>query len=481
MESENLDISDIRKINEYEWEIPKRGKMRVPGLVFSDENGLIEMDEEVRRQIINVATLPGIQKASIAMPDAHWGYGFPIGGVAAFEPENGVISVGGVGFDCNCGVRTLLTKVKYEEILPYLEEVANLLFERIPAGLGSEGKIKLDISTLDEVLEHGAHWAVEFGYGHSRDLEYTEERGRIKTANPAYVSDKAKRRELRQLGTLGSGNHYLEIQHVSEIYDEKTANVFGLELNDVVVSLHTGSRALGHQVGSDYLSVMARAAVKYGIEESLREKELASAPINSDEGQAYFGAICAAFNLAFANRQVITHLVREVFVEIGIYDMPLLYDVGHNTCKIEEHNIDGEIRKLYVHRKGATRAFGPGSEDLPERYRGVGQPVLIGGTMGTASYVLLGTELGMQKSFGSACHGAGRRMSRHAAARKFRAGEITNELRNKGIIIKGHSRAGISEEAPEAYKDVDAIAEIMHSAGIATKVSRLTPLVVIKG
>ncbi|MEM2900915.1 MAG: RtcB family protein, partial [Thermoplasmata archaeon] len=377
---------------------------------------------------------------------------------------------------------TLLTKVKFEEIMPYLHDLAKILFERIPAGLGSEGAIKLDIPTLDEILEHGAHWAVEFGYGHSRDLEYTEERGRIKSAVPAYVSNRAKNRELKQLGTLGSGNHYLEIQHVSEIYNEKAAKIFGLELNDVVVSLHTGSRALGHQVGSDYLSVMSQAAVKYGIKESLREKELASAPINSEEGQAYFGAISAAFNLAFANRQVITHLVREVFAEVaGIQDLPLLYDVGHNTCKIEEHIVDGQKRKLYVHRKGATRAFGPGKEDLPEKYRSIGQPVLIGGTMGTASYVLLGTELAMQKSFGSACHGAGRRLSRHAAARKFRAHEITTDLREKGIIIKGHSKAGISEEAPEAYKNVDEIAEIMHSVKIATKVSRLTPLVVIKG
>ncbi len=478
-----MDISHIRHLGNYAWQLPREGCMNVPGLVFSDEDGLIEMDEEVRRQIVNVACLPGIRMASIAMPDAHWGYGFPIGGVGAFDPAHGgVISVGGVGFDSNCGVRTMLTNASYNELAGSFEALADALYRNVPAGLGSEGEFKLDINTLDEVLKYGAEWAVERGYGRARDLEFTEDRGRLVRADPSMVSDKAKNRELKQLGTLGSGNHYLEVQRVMEIFDEETARVFGLEANEILVSLHTGSRALGHQVGCDYLPIMTHASEKYGIEIAKREKELASAPINSDEGERYFGAICAAFNLAFANRQVIAHVVRQTFAKVtGISDMPLLYDLGHNTCKIEKHFIDGKERKLYVHRKGATRAFGPGSDEIPEEYRNVGQPVLIGGTMGTSSYVLVGTEEGMKRSLGSACHGAGRRMSRHTAMSIYTQDEVTEELRRSGIIVKGHTRAGIAEEAPGAYKDVDKVADIMDKSHIAKKVARLVPVVVIKG
>ncbi|MGC8965953.1 MAG: RtcB family protein [Caldimicrobium sp.] len=476
-----MELKKLHKISDYEWEIPKTGDMRVPGKIFGSQKLIEEMDDMVYQQVCNVASLPGIVKASIAMPDAHWGYGFPIGGVAAFDPEEGgIISVGGVGYDISCGVRTLLSPLTKKEIEPYLEKLVKELFETVPSGVGSEGEIKLSPTQLDEVLVGGAKWAVEKGYGYPEDLEYIEEKGCMEGADPSYVSMEAKKRQHRQVGTLGSGNHYLEIQYVAEIYDRKVASAFGLFEGQVVVSIHCGSRALGHQIATDYLPVLAKAARKYGI--PIKEKELVCAPIESEEGKAYFKAMCCGINCALANRQVITHLVREVFKDLfpGVY-LRLLYDVSHNTCKVEYHMVNGKRNKLYVHRKGATRAWGPGRPELPEAYREVGQPVIIGGSMGTASYILVGTTQGEEKAFGSACHGAGRTMSRHQAIKSFRAEELIERLRKKGIIVMGKSKKGLAEEAPEAYKDVSLVIEATCKAGLTKKVAKLLPLGCIKG
>ncbi|MGC9109234.1 MAG: RtcB family protein [Caldimicrobium sp.] len=476
-----MELKKLHKISDYEWEIPKTGDMRVPGKIFGSQKLIEEMDDMVYQQVCNVASLPGIVKASIAMPDAHWGYGFPIGGVAAFDPEEGgIISVGGVGYDISCGVRTLLSPLTKKEIEPYLEKLVKELFETVPSGVGSEGEIKLSPTQLDEVLVGGAKWAVEKGYGYPEDLEYIEEKGCMEGADPSYVSMEAKKRQHRQVGTLGSGNHYLEIQYVAEIYDRKVASAFGLFEGQVVVSIHCGSRALGHQIATDYLPVLAKAARKYGI--PIKEKELVCAPIESEEGKAYFKAMCCGINCALANRQVITHLVREVFKDLfpGVY-LKLLYDVSHNTCKVEYHMVNGKRKKLYVHRKGATRAWGPGRPELPEAYREVGQPVIIGGSMGTASYILVGTTQGEEKAFGSACHGAGRTMSRHQAIKSFRAEELIERLRKKGIIVMGKSKKGLAEEAPEAYKDVSLVIEATCKAGLTKKVAKLLPFGCIKG
>ncbi len=476
-----MELKKLVKINDYEWEIPKRGDMRVPGRIFASKKLLEEMDEKVYEQVSNVASLPGIVRASIAMPDAHWGYGFPIGGVAAFDPEKGgIISVGGVGYDISCGVRTLRTGLKREEVLAVLEDLVDELFETIPSGVGSEGEIKLSPQKLDEVLVGGAKWAVEKGYGEPEDLDYIEEKGCMPGADPDCVSMEAKKRQHRQVGTLGSGNHYLEVQYVAEVYDRKVAQAFGLEEDDVVITIHCGSRALGHQIATDYLQVLAKAARKYGI--PIKEKELVCAPIESPEGQRYFKAMVCGVNCALANRQVITHLVREVVSEFFKHaNVTLLYDVSHNTCKVEFHEVDGRLRKLFVHRKGATRAWGPGRKELPERYREVGQPVIIGGSMGTASYILVGTEEGEKKAFGSACHGAGRSMSRHQALKRFKGTEVIERLRKKGIIVRAKSKRGAAEEAPEAYKDVTSVIEATCKAGLTKKVVKLLPMGCIKG
>ncbi|WP_457756246.1 RtcB family protein [Thermodesulfatator indicus] len=476
-----MELKSLVKISEYEWEIPQKGSMRVPGRIFASKKLIEEMDEKVREQVTNVACLPGIVRASIAMPDAHWGYGFPIGGVAAFDPDDeGIISVGGVGYDISCGVRSLRTGLKREEVEPVLEELIDELFHTIPAGVGSEGKIKLSVSQLDEVLVGGARWAVAKGYGFPEDLEYIEEKGCLPGADPKCVSIEAKKRQHRQVGTLGSGNHYLEIQYVAEIYHPEAAEAFGLELGDVVVSIHCGSRALGHQIATDYLKVLAKASKKYGI--PIKERELVCAPIRSPEGEQYYRAMACGVNCALANRQVITHLVREVFAEVlPQARISLIYDVSHNTCKIEEHEVNGKMKKLYVHRKGATRAWGPGRRELPERYRHVGQPVIIGGSMGTASYILVGTKEGEEKAFGSACHGAGRTMSRHQALKRWRADKIIAELRKRGIIVRAKSKRGLVEEAPEAYKNVIEVVEAAHRAGLARKVVKLLPMGCIKG
>ena len=472
---------NLKQINEYCFEIPKQGKMRVPARLFGDRELIEELEPKVFEQVANVATLPGIVKASYAMPDAHWGYGFPIGGVAAFDPDKGgIISVGGIGYDISCGVRTLITNLSKEEVESKLNLIATTLFKKIPAGVGSEGLIKLSESKLDEVLLKGAHWAVEHGYGSKEDLEFIEDGGMIKGAKPDKVSSTAKKRQKRQIGTLGSGNHYLEIQYVSKIYDDKTAKIYGLKKGQVVVTIHCGSRALGHQIGTDYIHILMKAAEKYGI--YLPERELVCAPIYSKEGQDFYGAMVCGINCALANRQVLTHLVRECFFEVfpGA-TLTLLYDVSHNTCKIEVHKINGQSKKLFVHRKGATRAYPPGSLEIPDKYREVGQPVIIGGTMGTASYILAGNKGQQDPAFYSACHGAGRSISRRQATKRWKGKDIIKSLAQQGIIIMAASKKGAAEEAPMAYKDVDKVVNSTHEAGLARRVVKLRPMCCIKG
>ena len=476
-----MDMSLLALRGENEWVIAPRGKMRVPAVIYATGSLIREMDDKVYEQVTNVATLPGIERASYAMPDAHWGYGFPIGGVAAFDPKRGgVISAGGVGFDISCGVRTLHTGLTPKDLEPVKAALADALYRRIPAGVGSRGRIRLSRDEMNAMLEGGARWAVERGYGLPEDLERIEERGRISGARPECVSDHAKKRQEEEMGTLGSGNHYLEVQLVDEVYDVETARRFELEKGRLVVSVHCGSRGLGHQIGTDYLRKMVLAAASFGIE--LPDRELGCVPIESPLGQDYLGAMRAGIHCALANRQIITHLVRQVFAEVlPAARLSLLYDVSHNTCKEEEHLVDGEKKRLFVHRKGATRAFPPGHADLPEALADVGQPVLIGGTMGTASYVLVGTRESMDLAFGSACHGAGRAMSRHAALRRWRAREVIDELAGRGILVRGHSFRDVAEEAPGAYKDVSAVVEAADKARLASKVAKLLPVICIKG
>lgn len=464
-----------------EWEIPRRGAMRVPGLIYADEALIRAMDAKVHEQTVNVASLPGIVRAAFVMPDGHWGYGFPIGGVAAFDAdEGGVVSAGGVGFDISCGVRCLHTALARDDIVAVQKRLADRLFERIPAGMGSVGAIHLDSHELDAMLVGGARWAVERGWGEAADLGRIEEGGTMRDARPALVSVQAKKRQRDEMGTLGSGNHYLELQAVTEIYDRPAAQAFGLAEGDVVVMIHCGSRGLGHQIGTDFLKRMAIAAAEHGIH--LPDRELACAPIRSALGEEYLGAMRAAINCALANRQILTHLVREVFAELlPAARLDLLYDVSHNTCKLETHAVDGRARELYVHRKGATRAFGPGHPDLPDALRDVGQPVLIGGSMGTASYILRGCSGSGERAFASACHGAGRAMSRHQAQHTWHGRQVVDELAARGILVRSPSQRGVAEEAPHAYKDVAAVVDAAEAAGLAGKVARLVPLVCIKG
>jgi len=476
-----VELNLFERRAEFEWEIPRRGAMRVPAVIYASEALIRDMDHKVCEQAVNVATLPGIVKASYAMPDAHWGYGFPIGGVAAFDPdEGGVVSAGGVGFDISCGVRCLHTGLKRPDIVKVQKELADMLYRRVPAGVGSTGAIHLDDREMDQMLAGGAQWAVERGWGVPEDLERIEERGRMASARPGHVSAQAKKRQRDEMGTLGSGNHYLEVQEVTAVFDAKIAKTFGLHPGDVVVMIHCGSRGLGHQIGTEYLKRMAIAAKEHGV--ALPDRELACAPIHSAVGQDYLGAMRAAINCALANRQILTDLVRKVFA--GILPqarLPLLYDVSHNTCKVEEHRADGGRRKLYVHRKGATRAFGPGHPDIPGPLREAGQPVLIGGSMGTGSYVLAGTKASETLAFSSACHGAGRAMSRHQALRTWNGRQVVDELAARGILIKSPSMRGIAEEAPGAYKDVSAVVDAADAAGLARKVARVEPLVCVKG
>jgi tRNA-splicing ligase RtcB (3'-phosphate/5'-hydroxy nucleic acid ligase) len=476
-----MDPQRFTKVSEYEWRIEPHGAMRVPAIIYADEALIREMDDKVYEQAANVAMLPGIVRAAYAMPDAHWGYGFPIGGVAAFDPDaGGVVSAGGVGFDISCGVRAMLTGMPVAEIAPLKSELAGALFHRIPAGLGSTGAIRLDDREMDAMLAGGALWALQRGYGEAADLDRIEEKGVVPGADPACVSPKAKIRQRDEMGTLGSGNHYAEVQLVAEIFDRPSAAAFGLRQGEAVVSLHCGSRGLGHQIGTDYLREMLNAARQHGIE--LPDRELACAPIRSDTGQRYLGAMRAAINCALANRQIVGHLARQAFADVfpGA-KLELLFDVSHNTCKVETHAIDGAPRELYVHRKGATRAFGPGHADLAPALRPFGQPVLIGGSMGTASYVLVGTSQSEQRAFSSACHGAGRRMSRHQALRQWRGRQVVDELAARGIVIKSPSARGVAEEAPGAYKDVASVVEAAEHAGLARRVARLEPLICVKG
>jgi tRNA-splicing ligase RtcB (3'-phosphate/5'-hydroxy nucleic acid ligase) len=476
-----MDPKSFHKISDYLWEIPQTGDMKVPGRIFASEKLITEMDEKVREQVRNVACLPGIQAASMAMPDAHWGYGFPIGGVAAFDPdEGGIISMGGVGFDISCGVRTMKTGLMKDEVMPRLERLVDQFYNRVPAGVGSEGLIRLTTSQIDDMLTGGAEWAVKKGYGVKEDLAYIEEHGRVDGADPAQVSATAKKRQEREMGTLGSGNHYLEVQVVDEIYDAQAGQAMGLRKDGVVISVHCGSRGLGHQIGTDYLRSLANAAQRFKL--LIKDRELASAPITSPEGKAYFGAMSAGINCALANRQIITHLVREIFT--GVFPegrLTMLYDISHNTCKVETHVVNGRKKRLFVHRKGATRAFGPGEIDLPQEYRHAGQPVLIGGTMGTSSYILIGTEEGMRVAFGSACHGAGRSMSRTQAKKQWHGRDVVRSLEGQGILVRGHSYSGIAEEAPGSYKDVAEVVDSAHHANLARKVARVRPLACVKG
>lgn len=476
-----MDMTLLTQKSAFEWWVAPFGKMRVPAVIYASADLIRDMDMKVYEQVTNVATLRGIVKASYAMPDAHWGYGFPIGGVAAFDPdEGGVVSAGGVGFDISCGVRCLHTGLKRDEVVAVKAELANALYHKVPAGLGSRGRLHLSDTEMDAMLGGGARWAVERGYGTEADLERIEEHGCMAGARPEEVSWHAKDRQRDEVGTLGSGNHYLEVQYVAEVHDATTAAAFGLHRDDVVISIHCGSRGLGHQVGTDFLKKMAIAAGNYGIE--LPDRELACAPINSPVGHSYLGAMRAAINCALANRQVITHLTRQAFAQVlPEATLPLLYDVSHNTCKVEEHVVDGERRRLFVHRKGATRAFGPGHPDLPPVLRAIGQPVLIGGSMGTASYVLVGTSAGESLSFGSSCHGAGRSMSRHQALKQWRGRELVDKLAGEGILIRSPSMRGVAEEAPDAYKDVNAVVDAADHVGLSRKVVKLKPIACIKG
>ncbi|MHB8248806.1 MAG: RtcB family protein [Acidithiobacillus sp.] len=477
-----MDMGRLQKLDDYCWTVPvPPSEWRGPVLLYGNEPLLVSMDDKVLEQITNVAKLPGLVGAAMTMPDAHWGYGFPIGGVAAFDADQGgIISAGGVGFDISCGVRALRSNLMLSDANGKLEALADALYHRIPAGVGEEGELKLSTTELDAVLLGGAAWAVRHGYGVPEDLEYIEERGRMDGAHPEYVSDLAKRRQRGEMGTLGSGNHYLEVQVVDRIHDAEAAAAYGLQEGQLVVSIHCGSRGLGHQIGTEYLVSLAKAAGRLGI--TLPDRELACAPIHSPEGQQYIGAMNAAINVALANREILTQLTREVFARIFPDSrLELVYDVSHNTCKAERHKVDSGERLLWVHRKGATRAFGPGHPAIPERYQAVGQPVIIGGSMGTGSYILAGVAEGEERAFSSASHGAGRAMSRHQALKQWRGREIIDELAGRGILIRTRSMRGVAEEAPGAYKDVDLVAEATEKAGLARRVAFLHPKVCIKG
>lgn len=476
-----MDPQRFEKLSPTRWQLPARGPMRVPAVIFATEELLRDMDDKVAEQLCNVAALPGIVGAALAMPDAHWGYGFPIGGVAAFDADlDGVVSAGGVGFDISCGVRLIRTPLDMAALAPQRETLADHLYYAIPAGVGSTGVLRLDATTTQRMLSGGAQWAVEAGYGDREDLARIEEQGRMPGADPEAVSERARRRQRDEMGTLGSGNHYLEVQRVAEIFDADRADAFGLRREQIVISIHCGSRGLGHQIGTEFLQDMAPLAHELGI--TMPDRELACAPIRSELGQRYLGAMRAAMNCAMANRQILTHLARRAFTHVfGHLRMPLLYDVSHNTCKQETHTVQGRPTELYVHRKGATRAFGPGHPELPEALRAQGQPVLIGGSMGTSSYVLAGMDSSANQAFSSACHGAGRAMSRHQATRTWRGRELQDELAQRGILVRSPSLRGIAEEAPGAYKDVDIVVRTAEEAGLARLVARLEPVVCIKG
>jgi tRNA-splicing ligase RtcB len=476
---------DMQKISEAVYEIAASGGMRVPARIYASEQMLASVKaDNAPQQAVNVAHLPGIVTASLAMPDIHWGYGFPIGGVAAFDVREGVISPGGVGYDINCGVRLLSTKLNREELVPRLRELVSQLFRDVPTGVGSSGAFSATREELKRVAAKGARWAVERGLGTEEDLEFIEENGCVAGADPDKVSPRAWERGLEQLGTLGSGNHFLEIGYVDEVFDETAARAMGLRLDQVTVIVHCGSRGYGYQICDDYIAVMDRAARNYHI--ALPDRQLACAPVDSAEGQAYFGAMNCAINYAFANRQVITHHARAAFEKaLGLtrpeVGLRTVYEVAHNIAKLETHLVDGVARQLCVHRKGATRAFAPGCREVPSAYRDIGQPVLIPGDMGRYSYVLVGTEKAMRDTFGSTCHGAGRLLSRIKAKKAAAGRDLVRELEAKGIVLRGASRGTLDEEIPEAYKDVSAVVDACVAAGISKKVARLKPIGCIKG
>ncbi len=481
-----MNIENIKQISETEWEIPAdtRPDMRVSVRIFATRELLEKvMDDRSIEQAINAATLPGLVGSVIVMPDMHQGYGFPIGGVAATEYPKGVVSPGAIGYDINCGVRLLASRIEYQDARPEMETLANLLNKYCPSGVGKEGTLRISLPELERVLRDGSHWALKNGYASAADVARTEETGRLETADPSQVSDRAKTRGRQQVGSLGAGNHFIEVEVVDRIFDDQAAAVMGLTTGCLTIQIHCGSRGLGHQVCTDYVQQFQAAVKKYRIE--LPDRELVCAPMDSPEGRAYLGAMRAAANFAFANRQLLAYSARRAFEETfkGRHEAHLhqVYDITHNMGKIETHEIDGKPIKVCVHRKGATRAFGPGSPELPPEYRAIGQPVIIPGSMGTASWVLVGTAESMARSFGSSCHGAGRVMSRSRAKREVQGSTLRDELEAKGIKVRAGSLPGLAEEAPLAYKDVDLVVETVSRAGIAKKVARLTPVAVIKG
>src|SRR5437899_8325713 len=478
----------LKKVDDYRWEIPTSYKpgMRVPGLVFADERMLRQIaEEQALEQVANVATLPGIVGYSLAMPDIHWGYGFPVGGVAAFRIDDGIISPGGIGYDVNCGVRLMRTHLTESDVRAKSQPLVDALFVNVPSGVGSTGRIKVSMGEIDDVLKGGGRWAGQKGYGWPGDLDVIEAHGSLPQADPDAVSQAAKQRGRGQIGTLGSGNHFLEVQVVDEVFDARAAAALGVDqVGQVVVFVHCGSRGLGHQVCTDYLRVAERSAREHGIE--LVDRQLACMPFQSPEGQRYFGAMCASANFAWANRQMITHWVREAFSRVFAQSpeslgMELIYDVAHNIGKIEEYQVDGQTQRLVVHRKGATRAFPAGHPEVPEEFRAVGQPVIIPGDMGRASWVLVGQPGSMARTFGTTCHGAGRAMSRTAAVKEAAGRRIDKELESRGVIARAQNWRGLAEEQPKAYKNVDEVVSVVDRAGLSKKVARMRPIGVIKG
>ncbi len=476
---------ELKQINQYCWEVPKTGAMNVPGRIYSDESMIKAIrQEEAFKQVANVATLPGILMSSLGMPDIHWGYGFPIGGVAAFDWESGIISPGGVGYDINCGVRLAVSSLTEKEINHRLELLANTLYQNIPSGVGSTGSIKLSTKDEKKVLKQGSLWAVKQGLGEDLDIEHTEDNGCMQNADPDALSQRALERGKKQLGTLGSGNHFLEVGVVAQVFDETIAHRFGIFKGQVTLMIHSGSRGLGYQVCDDFLALMTKHAKKTGF--TLPDRQLSCAYIQSQEGQLYYNAMACAANYAWANRQVLMHRARKVFSKVlGIgpssLDMRLVYDVCHNIARKEEHIIEGKKKTVCVHRKGATRSFPPGHSAICKSYRDVGQPILIPGDMGTASYVLAGAKTAMEETFGSTCHGAGRVLSRKAAKKASKGRDIRRELEERGVLVRWTGRSTLAEELPEAYKDVNQVVEVVHGAGISKKVAKLKPVIVIKG
>lgn len=475
-----MNTPSLKKISPWLWEFARTGKMRVPALIYGDRDLISQMDDSVLRQLTNVAALPGIVRAVLAMPDAHSGFGFPIGGVAAFDPDqDGVICMGGVGYDISCGVRVLHTGLQKDNIQPHLTDLMAQLHLLVPSGVGKTGNITLKPADLDKALTKGAGWAVKTGFGTKDDLERLEDNGTMAGADPQSVSNKARTREKRQMGTLGAGNHYLEIQCVEEVLLPSAAQALGLAKGDVLISVHCGSRGFGHQIGTDSIRLLGQAAARYGI--SIPDKELVCAPINSPEGIAYYQAMACGANYAMANRQVITHLIREAFERVlpGNH-IRTLFEVSHNTCRREQHEVDGRLKTLFVHRKGATRAFGTDSSEVVEAFRNLGQPILVGGSMGTASYILAGQK-SSAAAFCSTCHGSGRALSRSQALKHGKGRDVAQALAAQGILVRTDHLRGLAEEAPIAYKDIHQVVEATAQAGLAGKVARLAPLACLKG